>query len=274
MKRLAALASSLVFVAGLLFGVTTAALVSSAINAPSAQADSTYCSTIGSSMNCTGPNGSTYCSTIGSSMNCTGSGGSTYCSKIGSSMNCTGSGGSTYCSSIGSSMNCTGSGGSTYCSSIGSSMNCTGSGSALPYLPKPTPTPTKTYSYSNPTPTPTKTYSYSNPTPTAAAKSVSTKRVCVTSSGLSESCKDYPDFYIEYCSASSGGPLQWKSGTSWTKLWDITGVKNSRCTTSSNPYYTVLQGQLNSPTAISLRVVTKAVNGVVPAPDLFEVKVK
>jgi hypothetical protein len=96
----------------------------------------------------------------------------------------------------------------------------------------------------------------------------------VTSSGLSESCKDYPDFYIEYCSASSGGPLQWKSGTSWTKLWDITGVKNSRCTTSSNPYYTVLQGQLNSPTAISLRVVTKAVNGVVPAPDLFEVKVK
>jgi hypothetical protein len=140
----------------------------------------------------------------------------------------------------------------------------------------PTPTPTKIYSYSNPTPTPTPTkiYSYSNPTPTQAAAPPATNQVCVTSQGLTESCRDYPDFYIEYCSASSGGPLQWQSGSIWTKLWDINGVKNSSCPTKTNPYFTVVQGQLNSPKGITLRVVGKAVNGVVPSPDVFVLKIK
>jgi len=161
--------------------------------------------------------------------------------------------------------------------------NCSGSG--ITYIPKPTPTPTRAYVYTNPTPTPTRAYVYTNPTPTPTKKyvytnptptsrSITTKQVCVTSSGLSESCKNYPSFFIEYCSASSGGSLEQNISGTWTKLWTITGTKNSRCSSASTPYYTAVEGELTSSAGISLRVVPKKVNGVASSPDLFNVKIK
>ena len=227
-----------------------------AIHAPTASAETVNCynNSLGSS--CTGPSGTTNCYDNSLGRSCTGPSGTTNC----------------YNNSLGSS--CTGPSGTTNCYNNSLGTSCSGSGIGIIPNPKPTPTPTKTYFYVKPTPTPTKTYVYVNPTPTVPSSSVSSKKVCVTSIGLSENCSKYPDFYIEYCSASSGGPLQWKNGSIWEKLWDIKGKKDSRCELASNPYLTIVQGRLTGTKGMSLRVVGKPVNKVKPTPDLFIVKVK
>jgi hypothetical protein len=229
-------------------------LSTGAIYAPPANADTVNCYNNSFGTSCTGSNGTTNCYDNSFGKSCTGPNGTTNCYNNSFGTSCTGTSGSYNC----------------YDNSFGTS--CSGSGIGV--IPKPTPTPSKTYFYVKPTPTPTKTYVYVNPTPTAASKNVSTKKVCVTSSGLSENCSTYPDFYMEYCSASSGGPLQWKNGNTWEKLWDITGRKDSRCKLSSNPYLTIVKGRLTGAKGLSLRVVGKPVNKVIPTPDLFIVKVK
>jgi hypothetical protein len=126
-----------------------------------------------------------------------------------------------------------------------------------------------------PAPTPTPSYkSYSNyvtPTPTPQTKTI---KVCITSSGLKESCKSYPNFYIEFCSAVATGNLEYKSGTKWLNLWKVSGIKNNRCNSTSTPYYTEVKGDLTSKTGIDLRLVYNADNGVTPPMDTFKVTVK
>ena len=268
--RVLGIVSACIFACGGFGAVSTIVVATSFVSMQDALADNVSCSTSFGMTNCNGPGGSTSCSTSFGMTNCNGPGGSTSCSTSFGMTNCNGSGGSTSCSTSFGMTNCSGTNGSYSCSESFGMTNCSGSG--ITYIPKPTPTPTRAYVYTNPTPTPTKKYVYTNPTPTS--RSITTKQVCVTSSGLSESCKNYPSFFIEYCSASSGGSLEQNISGTWTKLWTITGTKNSRCSSASTPYYTAVEGELTSSAGISLRVVPKKVNGVASSPDLFNVKIK
>ena len=298
MKRISAILLSLslmipgIPLIGMAIGTSLIATTALVVDAPAANAGSTNCynnafgyscSGSGGTTNCynnafgtscSGPSGTTNCYDNAFGTSCSGSSGTTNCYNNAFGTSCSGSSGTTNCYNNAFGTSCSGSSGTTNCYNNAFGVSCSGTGSgSIPYIaPTPKPTPTyKTYStYPTPTPTPTyKTYStYPTPTP-----NVNSTQVCTTSLGLTESCKSYPSFYIEFCSASSSGTLQYKSETTWYTLWDITGIKNDRCNFSATPYYTVVSGDLKTTKDMSLKLFHPSVNGITPSADLFTVKI-
>ena len=228
------------------------------VSAPASNAGTTNCYNNSFGYSCSGPSGTTNCYNNSFGTSCSGPSGTTNCYDNSFGTSCSGSSGTTNCYNNSFGTSCSGSSGTTNCYDNSFGTSCTGTGSTYIPLPKPTP------SY--------KTY-YADPTPTPSYKTYSTQ-VCTTSQGLAESCKTYPSFYIEFCSANLSGALKYKSGSTWSTLWDVTGVKNDRCNSSKTPYYTVVSGELKSKSGLSLKLTYKAVNGVTPTADLFSIKIK
>ena len=281
MKRISAILLSLslmipgIPLIGMAIGTSLIATTALVVAAPAANAGSTNCYNNAFGYSCSGSGGTTNCYNNAFGTSCSGPSGTTNCYDNAFGTSCSGSSGTTNCYNNAFGTSCSGSSGTTNCYNNAFGVSCSGTGSgSIPYIaPTPTPTPTyKTY-YADPTPTPSyKTY-YADPTPTPSYKTYSTK-VCTTSTGLSESCKTYPAFYIEFCSANSNGILKYKSGSTWNTLWDVTGMKNDRCSSSETPYYTVVSGELKSKSGLSLKLAYKAVNGVTPTSDIFNIKIK
>lgn len=67
------------------------------------------------------------------------------------------------------------------------------------------------------------------------------KQVCTSSTVAGKTCSDYPNWTYSICSTNPSGVLQEKVGTSWVKLWNFKGTKNSACE-SKYPYYIYIKG--------------------------------
>ena len=76
---------------------------------------------------------------------------------------------------------------------------------------------------------------------TLPESSSSAKQVCTSSTIAGKTCSDYPNWTYSICSSNPSGILQEKVGTSWVKLWNFKGAKDSSCETKY-PYLIYIEG--------------------------------
>ena len=67
------------------------------------------------------------------------------------------------------------------------------------------------------------------------------KQVCTSSTIAGKTCSDYPNWTYSICSTNPSGILQEKVGTTWVKLWNFKGTKDSTCD-SKYPYLIYIEG--------------------------------
>jgi hypothetical protein len=78
-------------------------------------------------------------------------------------------------------------------------------------------------------------------TATFPGSSYPAKQICTSSTIAGKTCSDYPNWTYSICSTNPSGILQEKVGTSWVKLWNFKGSKDSSCA-SKYPYSIVVEG--------------------------------
>jgi hypothetical protein len=78
-------------------------------------------------------------------------------------------------------------------------------------------------------------------TATLPGSSYPAKQICTSSTIAGKTCSDYPNWTYSICSTNPSGILQEKVGTSWVKLWNFKGSKDSSCA-SKYPYSIVVEG--------------------------------
>jgi hypothetical protein len=76
---------------------------------------------------------------------------------------------------------------------------------------------------------------------TLPGSSYPAKQVCTSSTIAGKTCSDYPNWTYAICSTNPSGILQEKVGTSWVKLWNFKGTKDSTCE-SKYPYLISIEG--------------------------------
>lgn len=76
---------------------------------------------------------------------------------------------------------------------------------------------------------------------TLPGSSYPSKQVCTSSTIAGKSCSDYPNWTYSICSTNPSGILQEKVGTTWVKLWNFKGTKDSTCE-SKYPYLIYIEG--------------------------------
>ena len=76
---------------------------------------------------------------------------------------------------------------------------------------------------------------------TLPGSSYPSKQVCTSSTIAGKSCSDYPNWTYSICSTNPSGILQEKVGTTWVKLWNFKGTKDSSCE-SKYPYLIYIEG--------------------------------
>lgn len=76
---------------------------------------------------------------------------------------------------------------------------------------------------------------------TLPGRSYPAKQVCTSSTIAGKTCSDYPNWTYSICSTNPSGILQEKVGTSWVKLWNFKGTKDSTCE-SKYPYLISIEG--------------------------------
>lgn len=76
---------------------------------------------------------------------------------------------------------------------------------------------------------------------TLPGSSYPSKQVCTSSTIAGKTCSDYPNWTYSICSTNPSGILQEKVGTTWVKLWNFKGTKDSTCD-SKYPYLIYIEG--------------------------------
>jgi hypothetical protein len=106
-------------------------------------------------------------------------------------------------------------------------------------------------------------YNSGNQAATVTTPGVIGKKLCISAPGGQSQCTSAPYFDWEVCSLDPNGTLYLQRVSNWMKLWNISGKKDSGCS-SKFPYLVKVQGTIQQSSGSSNLKVIFAKNGSNP----------